>query len=165
MTPELIGILSVGGALLVGLGSLQLTLYRGLRADLAASRAETQADLAAVQTEVRADLKASRAENRAGLAAVQIEIRADLKASRAENRADLAAMQTEVRADLKAARAENRADLAAVQTEVRADLKALDARVGSLEQQVARLTGAVEVLAGLGNGRQPPRPREPEHAG
>ena len=121
MTPELIGILSVGGALLVGLGSLQLTLYRGLRADLAASRAETQADLAAVQTEVRADLKASRAENRA--------------------------------------------DLAAVQTEVRADLKALDARVGSLEQQVARLTGAVEVLAGLGNGRQPPRPREPEHAG
>lgn len=143
VTPELIGILSVGGALLVGLGSLQLTLYRGLRADLAASRAETQADLAAVQTEVRADLKESRAENRAGLAAVQIEIRADLKASRAENRADLAA----------------------VQTEVRADLKALDARVGSLEQQVARLTGAVEVLAGLGNGRQPPRPREPEHAG
>ena len=132
VTPELIGILSVGGALLVGLGSLQLTLYRGLRADLAA---------------------------------VQIEIRADLKESRAETQADLAAVQTEVRADLKASRAENRAGLAAVQTEVRADLKALDARVGSLEQQVARLTGAVEVLAGLGNGRQPPRPREPEHAG
>ncbi len=143
MTPELIGILSVGGALLVGLGSLQLTLYRGLRADLAAARAETRADLAAVQTEVRADLAAARAETRA----------------------DLAAVQTEVRADLAAARAETRADLVAVQAEVRADLKALDARVGSLEQQVARLTGAVEVLAGLGNGRQPPRPREPEHAG
>ena len=39
MSPELIGILSVGAAMLIGLGgvvSVNVALYRGLRSDMAA---------------------------------------------------------------------------------------------------------------------------------
>ena len=43
MSPELIGILSVGAALLVGLGGLILTTGGWLRGDLRALRGETQA--------------------------------------------------------------------------------------------------------------------------
>ncbi len=47
-----------------------------------------------------------------------------------------------------------------MRAEFRTDLKAVDTRVGNLEQQVARLTGAVEVFAGLTNGRAAARETE-----
>ena len=42
MTPELIGILSVGGALFVGLAGLQLALWRDVRSDLRDLRADVR---------------------------------------------------------------------------------------------------------------------------
>ncbi|MCY3958584.1 MAG: hypothetical protein OXG65_09840 [Chloroflexi bacterium] len=68
MSPELIGILSVGAAMLIGLGgvvSVNVALYRGLRSDMAALRGELKAEIAVVQqdtktgiSDVREDVKA-----------------------------------------------------------------------------------------------------------
>ena len=54
MSPELIGILSVGAAMLIGLGglvSVDIALYRGLRSELAAMRSELKAEIAAWRIE------------------------------------------------------------------------------------------------------------------
>ena len=61
MTPELIGILSVGAVLLVGLGSLTLGIAAWLRADIRQVRTEVQqvrAELGAEIHQVRAELGA-----------------------------------------------------------------------------------------------------------
>ena len=50
MSPELIGILSVGAAMLIGLGgvvSVNVALYRGLRSDMTALRTELRSEIAA----------------------------------------------------------------------------------------------------------------------
>ncbi len=57
MTPELIGILSVGAVLLVGLGSLTLGIAAWLRADIRQVRVEVHQVRAEVH-QVRADLGA-----------------------------------------------------------------------------------------------------------
>ena len=57
MTPELIGILSVGAVLLVGLGSLTLGIAAWLRADIRQVRAEVHQVRAEVH-QVRAELGA-----------------------------------------------------------------------------------------------------------
>ena len=57
MSPELIGILSVGAAMLVGLGgvvSVNVALYRGLRSDMAALRGELKSEIVVVREDVRA---------------------------------------------------------------------------------------------------------------
>ena len=57
MSPELIGILSVGAAVLVGMigmVSVTVALYRGLRADITAMRSEIRAEFAAVREDVKA---------------------------------------------------------------------------------------------------------------
>ncbi len=57
MSPELIGILSVGAAMLVGLGgvvSVNVALYRGLRSDMAALRDEFKSEIGVVRMDVRA---------------------------------------------------------------------------------------------------------------
>lgn len=57
MSPELIGILSVGAAMLIGLGgvvSVNVALYRGLRSDMAALRSELKTEIAVVRVDVRA---------------------------------------------------------------------------------------------------------------
>ena len=57
MTPELIGILSVGAALfvgLIGLGGMTLTLWRDVRTDVRDLRTDVRADIRGV----RADLTA-----------------------------------------------------------------------------------------------------------
>ncbi|MYD94060.1 MAG: hypothetical protein F4Y02_10275 [Chloroflexi bacterium] len=57
MSPELIGILSVGAAMLIGLGgvvSVNVALYRGLRSDMAALRGELKAEIAEVRVDVKA---------------------------------------------------------------------------------------------------------------
>ena len=57
MSPELIGILSVGAAMLIGLGgvvSVNVALYRGLRSDMAALRSELKSEIAVVRVDVRA---------------------------------------------------------------------------------------------------------------
>ena len=59
MTPELIGILAMGGTL----AGLMLALWRDTRADFHALRADNQA----LRTEVRADIQNLRAEVRADL--------------------------------------------------------------------------------------------------
>ena len=59
MTPELIGILAMGGTL----AGLMLALWRDTRADIHALRADNQA----LRTEVRADIQNLRAEVRADL--------------------------------------------------------------------------------------------------
>lgn len=53
MTPELIGILSVGAVLLVGLGSLTLGIAAWLRADIRQVRAEVHQVRAELGAEIR----------------------------------------------------------------------------------------------------------------
>ncbi len=53
MTPELIGILSVGAVLLVGLGSLSLGIAAWLRADIRQVRAEVHQVRAELGAEIR----------------------------------------------------------------------------------------------------------------
>ncbi|MCY3958583.1 MAG: hypothetical protein OXG65_09835 [Chloroflexi bacterium] len=57
MSPELIGILSVGAAMLIGLGgvvSVNVALYRGLQSDMAALRSELKSEIAVVRLDVKA---------------------------------------------------------------------------------------------------------------
>ena len=63
MTPELIGIVSVGVALLVGLGGLNLTIAAWLRSDIGSLRS----DIGSLRTEVQGlDRRVSRIEGRLG---------------------------------------------------------------------------------------------------
>ena len=137
MSPELIGILSVGAAMLVGLGgvvSVNVALYRGQRTDMTAMRSE-----------LRAEIDSSRSELKADIAASHGELRAEIDASRSELRAEIAASRSDLKAEIDASRE---------------DTKALETRVAGLVQGQARLTGAVEGLfAGLGSA-QPGRESE-----
>ena len=58
MTPELIGILSVGAVLLVGLGGLNIGIAAWLRADVR----QVRDDLGAEIRQVRADVEGLRAD-------------------------------------------------------------------------------------------------------
>ena len=51
MTPELIGILSVGGALFIGLGGLMLQLRSDFRSDMNQLRADFRSELDQLRTE------------------------------------------------------------------------------------------------------------------
>ena len=137
MSPELIGILSVGAAMLVGLGgvvSVNVALYRGLRTDMTAMRSELQAEIDSARTELKADIAASHSE-----------LKAEIDSARSELRTEIAATRSDLKADIDASRE---------------DTKALETRMAGLNQGQARLTGAVEGLfAGLG-GPQPGRERE-----
>ena len=53
MTPELIGILSVGAVLLIGLGSLIVGMAAWLRADIRDVRADLGADINSLRADVR----------------------------------------------------------------------------------------------------------------
>ncbi len=53
MTPELIGILSVGAVLLIGLGSLIVGMAAWLRADIRDVRADLGADIDSLRADVR----------------------------------------------------------------------------------------------------------------
>ena len=66
MTPELIGILAMGGTL----AGLMLALWRDTRADIHALRAEVRADIQNLRAEVRTDL----ADVRGGLADLRKDI-------------------------------------------------------------------------------------------
>ncbi|MDE2868947.1 MAG: hypothetical protein OXR64_15460 [Chloroflexota bacterium] len=68
MSPELIGILSVGAAMLIGLGgvvSVNVALYRGLRSDMAALRSELKAEIASTRSELKAEIDAAREDTKA----------------------------------------------------------------------------------------------------
>ena len=79
MTPELIGILAMGGTL----AGLMLVLWRDTRADIHALRADNHS----LRTEVRADIQN-----------LQAEVRADMQNFREEVRGDVAALRTDVQA-------------------------------------------------------------------
>ena len=70
MTPELIGILAMGGTL----AGLMLALWRDTRADIHALRADNHA----LRAEVRADNQSLREELRADIQVFRQEVRADL---------------------------------------------------------------------------------------
>ncbi len=68
MSPELIGILSVGAAMLIGLGgvvSVNVALYRGLRSDMTAMRSELKAEINASHSELKAEIAAAREDTKA----------------------------------------------------------------------------------------------------
>ncbi len=71
MTPELIGILSVGAVLLVGLGSLTLGIAAWLRADIRQMRAEIH--------QVRTEVHQVRAELGAEIHQVRAELGAEIR--------------------------------------------------------------------------------------
>ena len=140
MSPELIGILSVGAAGLVGLGgvvSINVALYRGLRSDMTAMRSELTAKIDASHSELKSEIAASRSELTAKIDASHSELKSEIAASRSELTAKIDATRGELKAEIDASRE---------------DTKALETRMAGLDQGQARLTGAVEVLfAGLGN--------------
>ena len=73
MSPELIGILSVGAAMLIGLGgvvSVNVALYRGLRSDMTAMRSELKAEIDASHSELKAEI----AEVRVGVKALETRV-------------------------------------------------------------------------------------------
>ena len=80
MTPELIGILSVG----VALGGLNLGVAAWLRADIRALRTEVQTDMRDLRTELRADMQDLRADVRADMQDLRTEVRADIQHLRAD---------------------------------------------------------------------------------
>lgn len=68
MSPELIGILSVGAAMLIGLGgvvSVNVALYRGLRSDMTAMRSELKEEISSTRSELKAEIDAVREETKA----------------------------------------------------------------------------------------------------
>ncbi len=75
MTPELIGILAMGGTL----AGLMLALWRDTRADIHALRADNHALRAEVRTDIqnlRADVRADLAEIRGDLADLRKDVQA-----------------------------------------------------------------------------------------
>ena len=149
MSPELIGILSVGAALLVGMGgmaSLNVALYRGLRADM-------RSDMGSLRSEFKAESAVLREDVKTEIAAVRQDVKADIAALREDVMADSAALREDVKADIAAVRQ----DVKSVETRV----VALEVRVAAVEQGQARLTGEIQGLfVGLGNARAV-REREP----
>lgn len=103
MTPELVGVLSVGAAL----AGLNVAIAAWLRADIRSLRAETRAETHNLRTELRAEIHDLRTE-----------VRADIHALRSELRADIHALRTEVRADIR---------------DLRADVHGLDQRTSRIE--------------------------------
>ena len=100
MTPELIGILSVGVVLLVGLGSLTVGIAAWLRGDIRQVRDEVhhvRHDLGAEIRQVRADLSAEIGQVRTDLSAEIGQVRADLSAEIGQVRADVDGLRTDVR--------------------------------------------------------------------
>lgn len=90
MSPELIGILSVGAAGLVGLGgvvSINVALYRGLRSDMTAMRSELTAKIDASHSELKSEIAASRSELTAKIDATRGELKAEIDASREDTKA------------------------------------------------------------------------------
>ena len=78
MSPELIGILSVGAAMPIGLGgvvSINVALYRGIRSDMTAMRSELKAEIDASRSELRAEIAASRSELKAEIDAVRDDMK------------------------------------------------------------------------------------------
>ena len=68
MSPELIGILSVGAAMLIGLGgvvSVNVALYRGIRSDMTTLRSELKAEIAAARSELKSEIDAVRDDTKA----------------------------------------------------------------------------------------------------
>ena len=149
MSPELIGILSVGAALLVGMGgmaSLNVALYRGLRADM-------RSDMGSLRSEFKAESAVLREDVKTEIAAVRQDVKSDIAALREDVMADSAALREDVKADIAAVRQ----DVKSVETRV----VALEVRVAAVEQGQARLTGEIQGLfVGLGNARAV-REREP----
>ena len=88
MTPELIGILSVGVVLLVGLGSLTVGIAAWLRGDIRQVRDEVH--------HVRHDLGAEIRQVRADLSAEIGQVRTDLSAEIGQVRADVDGLRTDV---------------------------------------------------------------------
>ena len=157
MSPELIGILSVGAALLVGMGgmaSLNVALYRGLRADM-------RSDMGSLRSEFKAESAVLREDVKTEIAAVRQDVKADI---RQDVKADIAALREDVMADSAALREDVKADIAAVRQDVKSvetRVVALEVRVAAVEQGQARLTGEIQGLfVGLGNARAV-REREP----
>ena len=144
MSPELIGILSVGAALLVGMGgivSLNIALYRGLRADM-------RSDMAALRSEIRTDI---------------VVLREDVKTDIAAVREDVKALEGRVVAlDGRVVALDGRVvalDGRVVALDGR--VVALEGRVVAVAQGQARLAGEIQGLfVGLGNA-QAVREREP----
>ncbi len=160
MSPELIGILSVGAALLVGMGgmaSLNVALYRGLRADM-------RSDMGSLRSEFKAESAVLREDVKTEIAAVRQDVKADSAALRQDVKADIAALREDVMADSAALREDVKADIAAVRQDVKSvetRVVALEVRVAAVEQGQARLTGEIQGLfVGLGNARAV-REREP----
>ena len=90
MSPELIGILSVGAAGLIGLGgvvSINVALYRGLRSDMTAMRSELTAKIDASHSELKSEIAASRSELTAKIDATRSELKAEIDASREDTKA------------------------------------------------------------------------------
>ena len=90
MSPELIGILSVGAAGLVGLGgvvSINVALYRGLRSDMTAMRSELTAKIDASHSELKSEIAALRSELTAKIDATRSELKAEIDASREDTKA------------------------------------------------------------------------------
>lgn len=95
MTPELIGILSVGGALFIGLAGLQLTLYRGLRVDMADLRVEVRAELREVRADVRSlDTRVSAVEQQVARLTGAVEVLAGLGNGRIARTGDPGSVKT-----------------------------------------------------------------------
>ena len=90
MSPELIGILSVGAAMLIGLGgvvSVNVALYRGLRSDMTAHRSESKAEIAATRSELKAEIVDVRTELKAEIASARSELKAEIDAVLEETKA------------------------------------------------------------------------------
>ena len=81
MTPELIGILSVGAVLLVGLGGLNIGIAAWLRADVRQVRDDLGAEIRLVRDDLGAEIR---------------QVRADLGAEIRQVRADVEGLRTDV---------------------------------------------------------------------
>ena len=145
MSPELIGILSVGVGLLaafITLGAVILTGQRGLRQDMQAGDAALHKEIRQLREDMQAGDQALRDEMRAGDQALRDEMRAGDQA---------------LRGDIS--RVEGRFDRLEAHVDARIDR--VDERLRAVEHGMARIEGA---LTGPWPRRESGPPAEPQEA-
>ncbi|MBF0560708.1 MAG: DUF1640 domain-containing protein [Alphaproteobacteria bacterium] len=108
----------------------------GFTADQATATAEAFADFTDLELATKANLEAESAALRADLKAESAALRADLKAESATLRADMKAESAALRADMKVESAALRADLARTETSIRDELAALRTDLARTEASI-----------------------------
>ena len=148
MSGELIGVIAAA----IALGTLIFLQSRSNRNDARRESSLLREELGVVRAQV------SNWEDKTtkGLHGLRAEMKAGLDGLRAEMKAGDEALRVEMKAGDEALRGE----IGGLRADMQTGFKELNARVGTVEQRLAKVEGVIEGLFLSGRAEPPPQPRE-----